>query len=47
MGSTCSCADKDDTEQEVRVDPVSLFSLGYPPTLALLVAAEYLPFIGF
>jgi len=24
MGNYCSCNDKDDTEQEVRVDPVSV-----------------------
>ena len=26
MGQACSCGDKDDTEQEVRVDPVSITS---------------------
>ena len=27
MGNQCGCADKGDTEQEVRADPVSLLNL--------------------
>jgi len=27
MGNQCGCADKGDTEQEVRADPVSHYSL--------------------